>query len=397
MIKINIAPHKLRVALKLHSDYTRKAVLPFLSFVIEDKYGLMETFLNSDELALYRQLHSRFDNLICDISIENHVIDYGRISNVPDVNQTYLQGITLERKDKKLKSLQFLTKIHSIANQIKTITTNNKSIDYANELLAFRAKSHAIVQIDEYIQYIEFLKNKSLRDRLFSIFNYDRFYSNTEWNGVKFLESINLKVCPYCNKNYITVYTSSKNNKVKTHCDLDHFYPKKYYPYLAVSFYNLIPSCSACNSRHKKDKDPNEEDYKLINPFVDGIEEKLQFKTTFNKCYIDLDYLYGLSTNFEIQVLNPENQIEVKNSINMFSLKDTYQVHKDEVMDIIRYSHIYTDEYVATLSEDFPDLKLNREDIFNMVIGLSYDENSNTRRPLSKLKKDIAHEFGIIL
>jgi hypothetical protein len=29
--------------------------------------------------------------------------------------------------------------------------------------------------------------------------------------------------------------------------EIDHFYPKDKYPFLAVSFFNLIPSCLTCN------------------------------------------------------------------------------------------------------------------------------------------------------
>lgn len=32
----------------------------------------------------------------------------------------------------------------------------------------------------------------------------------------------------------------------------NHFYDKGTYPYLALSFYNLIPSCSTCNSSKVK-------------------------------------------------------------------------------------------------------------------------------------------------
>ena len=30
-------------------------------------------------------------------------------------------------------------------------------------------------------------------------------------------------------------------------CDLDHFFDKKEYPVMAVSFYNLVPVCHSCN------------------------------------------------------------------------------------------------------------------------------------------------------
>ena len=54
-------------------------------------------------------------------------------------------------------------------------------------------------------------------------------------------ESLGVRVCPYCNRNYIFL---DERNKA---CEFDHFYPQSQYPLLAASFYNLIPSCSVCN------------------------------------------------------------------------------------------------------------------------------------------------------
>ena len=58
---------------------------------------------------------------------------------------------------------------------------------------------------------------------------------------IKFVNTLGVKVCPYCNRNYIN---SSKN---KTHCQFDHFINKNKYPILATSFYNLVPVCPSCN------------------------------------------------------------------------------------------------------------------------------------------------------
>mgnify|MGYP000006537395 CR=1 FL=1 len=57
------------------------------------------------------------------------------------------------------------------------------------------------------------------------------------------LNSLNLSVCPYCNRQYI--FGTDNNRKVGA--QFDHFYSKSKYPYLALSFYNLIPCCPTCN------------------------------------------------------------------------------------------------------------------------------------------------------
>ncbi|MDQ7066856.1 MAG: hypothetical protein Q9M40_01995 [Sulfurimonas sp.] len=72
----------------------------------------------------------------------------------------------------------------------------------------------------------------------------DKFYMKGSdgkevYNAYKLVKSLNLSVCPYCNRN--TIYNITNKNRRTS--DLDHFYPKSKYPFLAVSFYNLIPSC----------------------------------------------------------------------------------------------------------------------------------------------------------
>lgn len=62
-------------------------------------------------------------------------------------------------------------------------------------------------------------------------------------------ESAGIKTCPYCNRNYISFVVDRGYNPphFSSTFELDHYYSKKDYPMLAVSFYNLIPVCPACN------------------------------------------------------------------------------------------------------------------------------------------------------
>ena len=69
-------------------------------------------------------------------------------------------------------------------------------------------------------------------------------YKNFQKNYSKyFLDLIGIDTCVYCNRNYTI-------NLTKTHAraELDHWFPKTDFPLLALSFYNLIPSCATCNS-----------------------------------------------------------------------------------------------------------------------------------------------------
>ncbi|QHG23876.1 hypothetical protein [Pseudomonas sp. DTU12.1] len=63
--------------------------------------------------------------------------------------------------------------------------------------------------------------------------------------------------CPYCNYGTATIIKVEKPagaSKIMMLYDIDHFYPKHAFPYLALSFYNHIPSCKICNQTLKEGK-----------------------------------------------------------------------------------------------------------------------------------------------
>jgi 5-methylcytosine-specific restriction endonuclease McrA len=66
-------------------------------------------------------------------------------------------------------------------------------------------------------------------------------FSNHNMNNF-IVDEMKLTVCPYCNRNYVN--NLSKN---KASAQLDHFIDKSTYPIFALSLYNLIPCCQACN------------------------------------------------------------------------------------------------------------------------------------------------------
>lgn len=67
----------------------------------------------------------------------------------------------------------------------------------------------------------------------------------------EFYAALDVKVCPYCNRCLIEPIDDG-NGKRTVVGELDHFYCKSKYPYLAVSLYNLVPSCGICNGKSRK-------------------------------------------------------------------------------------------------------------------------------------------------
>lgn len=96
----------------------------------------------------------------------------------------------------------------------------------------------------------------------------DGFHLEREFyqlNKVELYEATGVEVCPYCNRTYIRKQVIQSRQKI-VKGELDHFYSKELYPYLAIAKYNLVPCCSFCNGKAGK---YTEDAYtkKMLNPF----------------------------------------------------------------------------------------------------------------------------------
>lgn len=106
-------------------------------------------------------------------------------------------------------------------------------------------------------------------------------YSEKPFPSFKLTQALNLKACPYCNAEDIIVQDLQDKDVHIRNSELDHFYSKKYYPYLAISLYNLVPSGNICNGGNcKHEKDTLREG--LISPFELHDSEGLQFELELN-------------------------------------------------------------------------------------------------------------------
>ncbi|MBU3133104.1 hypothetical protein KPL40_11635 [Clostridium gasigenes] len=258
---------------------------------------------------------------------------------------------------------------------------------------------------------------------------------NFRWSRHDFINKLNIKVCPYCNRNYITSYISSKEDiligkqRKKTTADADHYYCKDSYPILAINIYNLIPSCGVCNSKMKGNKVKDKAGCHLY-PYKDD-SDALYFSTPFN----DIGELYNFKET-EIKIglnIKPNNNFNTKNKIikwvaqsreifkvkgvykihmnvkqynnyieknkiikralqskKIFKLEEVYQIHNDIVFDIKEKIKNYghgDEKYKKEFIENYKGLFSSYEEFENYSFDfLGKDPNKN---PLAKLKQDI--------
>ena len=192
----------------------------------------------------------------------------------------------------------------------------------------------------------------------------------------EFVEELQVTVCPYCNRNFVN------STYKRTMCDLDHFYDKETYPILAVSFYNLVPVCHACNHA----KASNAISYSPHN-------------TKFNTDdLLSFDFYIG---GIDYWVDNKQIGIEIdcsrelESNVQELKLREVYQRHSDIVQECIKKAIMFNPDYMTDLFNTYNGLFESEEELYRIVFGNYMEESSYGKRPLSKLTKDILSKLLI--
>lgn len=233
---------------------------------------------------------------------------------------------------------------------------------------------------------------KNVNRGLASVFNYKWFTKTnaTYYCGYDLATKLNVKTCPYCNRNYTVTVADGKSRVTRP--DFDHFFPHKQYALLALSFYNLIPSCLICNRTVKNQAKIVHGKY--IHPYDEGFNDALKFNYFPN----DVDSSIGIKTNFEILTilnsLQPQKAVRCQNSFELFKLKEIYkESHNGEIADIIRKHIISSGKYLEELQKAFPAIG-SIDELYRLAFGNYYLEEDFEKRPLSKLTKDVVEQLA---
>ncbi|OTW93892.1 hypothetical protein BK702_03770 [Bacillus thuringiensis serovar cameroun] len=394
-------------------------ILSRIIIILENKLDSME---EQDQSSIRALLKVIFDY---DSFSGKELLDYGTLLlKMFKKIKSYLSSISLNKVSSqtgiagKLNQLEIIKS--DILNHLDSFLDVNQFLDDF-----IRNKVHEIRYQVNQMNYptLKELKSsvKGILDEISTVILIERkeklFDIKESWGPYQLVLNLNVPVCPYCNRQYIsTLHTKSG----KTRADLDHFSPKSKYPYLALSFYNLIPSCKVCNSSFKLNKDFTYIDN--LNPYENGFEEKYLFtikakekeikkihdsrESNFNfenipKEY-DLSFLFGDSTNFEISLkpsLDADDQFikKAKGNKEAFKIKELYAFHKNYIQELIKKAIIYNETRIHQLFEEYEGtLFSSKEEVLQLVLGNVIKDEDLSKQPFSKLIKDIALELGII-
>jgi hypothetical protein len=244
-----------------------------------------------------------------------------------------------------------------------------------------------IILIDERLNKLSVKHKNIIIKKIQNLFKYKDKYQNSVLTPF-FAENFNFRTCFYCNKDFITNFNAKK--EVSTF-QLDHFYDKGTYPYLALSFYNLIPSCPTCNSSKVKGS-ANTFENNCIAPNSQKFDfhQKVKFKLFLDDSCKNLH----IKSKDDIDITLKEQFTDKYDKyIEIFKLNERYKAHKDIVFDMIQKAELYPESRLKELQDltgiSFQEIK---KDIFNLI-----DENEDlSKQPFSKLIVDMSKELGIL-
>lgn len=197
------------------------------------------------------------------------------------------------------------------------------------------------------------------------------------------LQKMDVPVCPYCNRQFTFTLAGSGVRP-----QLDHFFPKRRYPYLALSLYNMVPSCSICNmAKSSKNifKDP------ILYPFDEELGYDAQFKIHIDTTGNFVQVMQGQSDQFELQLdyASHPKPVAIKNQWEILHLKELYSEHRGYVMDILKAKYVNTPKRISEIRRMFPQLFHSDWEVKSMMYMTDIRKESWGKRPLAKLTHDI--------
>ena len=311
--------------------------------------------------------------------------------NIPYPNQDILdnffevQKVEILRRIRAIKSQSYIKmnkKKYRVTKLIKSLLD-----DFEDEV---KLKSLLLAKPDELIKIIQkYESDKNLKKARYTkealhkiLYRIFVEYGYNNIDKLKFIDNINLGSCPYCNRNYIL--TINKKGSIKP--EIDHFYPKSLYPYLACSYFNLIPSCPTCNGFGAKEARDTFYVYPISNPYT---IKSIDFKFSIRPYKVDfIDNVKNEHYNFD------DFDIDVygnKDNLYIFHLEDLYKQHKDIVLELLVKKAYYPKSYIKELSS----FGFSEDEIYRYLFSNYKQEKDLHKRPLSKLIKDISSELGL--
>ena len=322
----------------------------FKCFITKKLRGYNCDFHEDNERAFCRRIHSynfrnrqrqrRFSNFFIENNLLTRLI-IGEPTDLIELNDRIIRWVNLE-----------FNNVNTYSNYINNNRPSRRVIDFFKDV------------------------NK--------VFDYSYLSRGEDYNSYTLTENLDVRVCTYCNRMYTITQRKNRNHKYGRlmNPQLDHWFPQSKYPFLQISFYNLIPSCEICNSRVKNSTPFSIEDD--FHPYQRDVEN-LYF--SYRKSFLYNKYQIYFSK---------DSDEKIKRTAKKMFIDQMYNGHQEELSDLITLRAEYSEDYIDSLRKAFPSSGLSKELVYRLAFGTELNSKDFHKRPMSKFKHDILTQLGII-
>jgi len=281
------------------------------------------------------------------------------------------------------------TKIRNIKNILKKNSQYFVALNLADEYIKFKKgkkKKKDKTKFDFQNFERDAIINFSTIIEQFKTY-YNNFISSENKDIVySIIDKFEVRACPYCNLSYIDVIRNENENILRP--ALDHFYPKSKYPFFALSFFNLVPTCYECNSPLKRVEDTKE----IINPFEKDFDKLAKFTISLSGDG-QLNHILSDLSAFDIELNSIKNNDKdiIDNQKECFALNIRYRYRKDEASEIFSKCILDTPEFRSEIRRVFPNISTKY--IEKLIYGNSLSCDDINKRPLAKMTCDLVEFY----
>lgn len=223
------------------------------------------------------------------------------------------------------------------------------------------------------------------KEKFKEIFDYDAFSKDrTGWGAYALCSAARYKVCPYCHiRTTVTVARDAENAGYRP--QLDHYYDKARYPFLALSLGNMVPCCGTCNGPGMK----HNKDFVCI-PHLHPLRdvEVLAFDlvpANGGAWHPTLRALREPAEQFEVRINAPAGNQSAENSLRTFQLLSQYQQKLHDAYRVAKIGLSPAFERSAAIATGM--------DVHGMTVAehLGFDPNSDEYKGRSegKMLRDV--------
>lgn len=204
----------------------------------------------------------------------------------------------------------------------------------------------------------------------------------------EFCEKLNLVLCPYCGREDIAPHLiSTKKGTTYVKPDIDHFLPKGRYPFLAMSFYNLIPAGAMCNKSRKSTYNPLASvapvTYRILNPYrFDAL--------AFTFFYENATAHYMNEKAYKIMIDFKGDKYLRQGYSKRLGMERSYSKNKNMLVDLYTQMGGLSNYYL----NDLRSLGVKGDEMFyRLVLGYSINDVESRRQYFYKFRLDVATQM----